>query len=275
MRPLQHTVQTAGSVSSTAEALAEARRTGRLLDDMALSSIAASSDGYAVQAEVAVLAGADIAGWKIALPPDGEVIAAPIFADGVSVSRKPLPERACFKDGVECEIAFRIDRALSMRPPEGYGVADVVPAIGGAMAAFELLSSRLANGFASSRPRLLADNLGNGGAVLGELRPDWRELDFERIRVTLTVDGVPVVSQRGGNSVGDPLRAVAALANHLAERGSGFIPGMIVLTGAYTGVHRVRADQTICAAFAGLAPVEVTLRRARPTQEMEKTHAGG
>ncbi len=89
MRPLQHTVQTAGSVSSIAEALAEARRTGRLLDDMALSSIAASSDGYAVQAEVAVLAGADIAGWKIALPPDGEVIAAPIFADGVSVSRKP------------------------------------------------------------------------------------------------------------------------------------------------------------------------------------------
>jgi 2-keto-4-pentenoate hydratase len=258
-----------------ARAFAEARRTGRPLDNATLSSVAASSDGYAVQVEVASLIGAKIAGWKVALPPDGEVIAAPIFADGVSASREALPAQACFKDGIECEIAFRIDRALPPRPSEGYGIADVIPSIGGAMAAFELLSSRLVNGFKSPRPQLLADNLGNGGVVLGEPRADWRDLDFERIDVALIIDGVPAVSQCGGNPVGDPLRAVAALANHLVDRGAALVPGMIVLTGAYTGVHRVRAGETIRGAFEGLSPVEVTLRRAQSTQNMENRHASG
>jgi 2-keto-4-pentenoate hydratase len=275
MRPLEQAARPAGSASSIAQAFVEARRTGRPLDNTTLSSVAASSDGYAVQAEVAFLIGAKIAGWKVALPPDGEVMAAPIFADGVVASCKSLPAQACFKDGIECEIAFRIDRALPARPSEGYGIADVVPAIGGAMAAFELLSSRLANGFKSSRPQLLADNLGNGGVVLGEPCANWCDLDFERIAVALTIDGVPAVSQRGGNPVGDPLRAVAALANHLVDRGEALVPGVIVLTGAYMGVHRVRAGETIRGVFEGMPPIEVALRRALPTQNMENRHAGG
>ncbi len=234
--------------------------------------------GFAVQSRAMALGGARIAGWKVALPPDGVVLSAPIFASDVFASDAVLPIRGRMGHGVECELAFRIDRALPARPVGGYSTDGLAPCVGGVMPAFELLQSRLADGFQSPRPHLLADNLGNGGVVLGAARVDWRASDLANVGIELRVNNAVTLSKQGGNPVGDPFRAVVALANHLAGRGLSLEPGQVVMTGSYTGVLHPGPDERIEVRFDGFAPVRLQVAGAEEPSSIktgESLHAGG
>ncbi len=234
--------------------------------------------GFAVQSRAMTLGGARIAGWKVALPPDGVVLSAPIFASDVFASDAVLPVEGRMVNGVECELAFRIDRALPTRPAGGYSTDDIALCIGGVVAAFELLQSRLADGFQSPRPHLLADNLGNGGIVLGTARSDWRANDLAEVGIELWVNNAVILSKQGGNPVGEPFRAVVALANHLAERGLSLEPGQVVMTGSFTGVHPPGPGERIEARFDGFAPVRLQVAGGEEPSSIktgERLHAGG
>jgi 2-keto-4-pentenoate hydratase len=238
-----------------------------------LVNLGTVADAYLVQQATVAASGSAIAGWKVALPPDGETIAAPILALDV-VRTGGSPERFDqLKNGVELEIAFRIDRTLPTRPPEGFGVDEAMAAIGAALPAFELLASRLPDGFASPRVQLVADCLGNGGAVLGSPRDDWRNDDFTAIGVEVAIDGKSIVNTRGGNPVGNPVRAVAALAEHLHRQGLTLEPGQFVMTGACTGVHHLRPGQRIEGRFEGFAPVSFVAPPRLQTVQEDPSHA--
>jgi 2-keto-4-pentenoate hydratase len=231
------------------------------------------ADAYRVQQATVSASGSTVAGWKVALPPDGETIAAPILALDVVRTGGSSERLDQLRSGVELEIAFRIDRALPARPPEGYGVDEAMAAIGAALPAFELLASRLPDGFASPRVQLVADCLGNGGAVLGSPREGWRNVDFTAIGVEVIIDGQSIITKRGGNPVGNPVRAVAALAEHLHRQGLTLEPGQFVMTGAYTGVHHLRPGQRIEGRFEGFAPVSFVVPPHMQTVQEDPSHA--
>ena len=65
-----------------AEALARARRGGRRVTAQ-LEDLPGVEQAYAIQDRVQALLGRQVAGWKVARTPDGEVISAPIFDDVV------------------------------------------------------------------------------------------------------------------------------------------------------------------------------------------------
>ena len=242
-----------------AEALVDARRKGGKIPSAPDEQFKVE-EGYAVQDRVSALLSRKIAGWKVARTPDGEVISAPIlddavYATGAEVSLEPL-----MSQGFECELAFRVRHQLPRITEAEYGTDDVVPLLGEAMAALELLSCRTELGFQSPRPLLVADNLGNGGVVLGPPRADWRTLDLEQIGLSVSIDGQATVEKHGGNPMGNPLQAVVLLANHLARRGRGWEPGHIIMTGAFAGVHHAKAGQRVEASFEGFAPVAMSPR---------------
>lgn len=250
---------TENEIAWVARALARARRTGTAVDNALLAGVLSDSDGYAIQASVAAELGARIGGWKVALPPDGSVISAPVFDELIAGDGVVLAREAHLRQGIECELAFRLARPLPKQPPTGYEAEHVLPALGEAMAAFELLQCRLTAAFQSARPQLLADNLGNGGVVLGRPLTFSQEVDLTDIAVVLAAGDSELLSKRGGNPVGNPLRAVVALAEHLANRGLSLEPGQIVMTGSYTGVHLPRPGETVRAAFAGFSPVSIQI----------------
>jgi 2-keto-4-pentenoate hydratase len=240
-----------------AEALVKARRhDGRLSPGFV--QLPSVEQGYAVQNLVQNLLGARIAGWKVARTPEGEVISAPIFADDVFQSGTAIPLESRIAHGFECELAFRVKDRLPSSSRTEYVVDDVLPALGEALAAFELLSCRTEQAFQAPRPLLVADNLGNGGVVLGAARADWRGVDLAAIGISLSIAGETVVEKRGGNPIGDPLQAVVLLANHLARRGLFWEPGQFILTGAFAGVHHAKAGQHVEACFEGFAPVSMS-----------------
>ena len=240
-----------------AEALAKARHHDRRVSP-GVVQLASIEQGYAVQDLVQGLLGTRIAGWKVARTPEGEVISAPIFADDVFQSGTTVPLESRMAHGFECELAFRAKDRLPPASRTEYAVDDVLPALGEALAAFELLSCRTEQAFQAPRPLLVADNLGNGGVVLGAARADWRGVDLAKIGMSVSIAGEAIVEKRGGNPIGDPLQAVVLLANHLARRGLSWEPGQFILTGAFAGVHHAKAGQHVEACFEGFAPVSMS-----------------
>lgn len=257
-------------LENVAAKLVERYRQGQLISGENLPGCGSLEEGLAIQAAVTRRLGASIAGWKVALPVDGAVLSAPIFAADTFASPAAASISGRMTHGVECELAFRIARELPARPDRGYSSSDVAPCIGGVMAAFELLQSRLVDGFQSPRPHLLADRLGNGGVVLGEIRADWRWRNHADVPVEVCIDGAAIASQQGGNPVGDPFSAVVALAEHLAARGMALLPGQFVMTGAYTGVHHLKPGQRIELRCEGLQPVELQALDADQTSPIPK-----
>jgi 2-keto-4-pentenoate hydratase len=251
--------------------LAVARRTNGFMTAHALEHLDDFEGAYRLQESVRAELGGTVVGWKLAAPPAAEVISAPLFDIGCMASDTVLADTALLRDGVECELALRIDRPL---PLGGCTRDDVMAAVGAIMPAFELLCSRLPARFASPREHIVADGMGHGAVVLGAPCSDWRPLEFDKLRVTLWADEAPVVDKQGGNPFGDPLLAVALLANHLALRGQTLAAGTFVLAGSHTGVHRARPGERLRCVFEGVGQVALNLREAEPPTFKEQNRAG-
>jgi len=167
-----------------------ARRTNGFMTARALRKLETIADAYRLQGRVRDELGAKVVGWKVAAPPSADVISAPLFDIECLASDAVLANAALLRDGIECELAFRIDRPL---PLGGCTRDDVITAVGAVMPAFELLCSRLPSKFASPREHIVADGMGHGAVVLGAPCRDWRTLELDKLRVTLWV----TLSRRG------------------------------------------------------------------------------
>ena len=256
---------------NVARDFAAARRTHGVMTAQALENLHDFEDAYRLQESVRAELGAAVVGWKLAAPPAAEVISAPLFDIGCMASDTVLADTALLRDGVECELALRIDYPL---PFGGCTRDDVMAAVGAVMPAFELLCSRLPAKFASPREHIVADGMGHGAVVLGAPCGDWRTLNLADLRVTLWADDAPVVDKQGGNPFGDPLLAVALLANHLARRGQPLAAGTFVLAGSHTGVYRARLGERLRCVFEGVGQVALNLRETAPAMSEEHQHAG-
>jgi 2-keto-4-pentenoate hydratase len=78
---------------------------------------------------------------------------------------------------------------------------------------------------------LIADNAWSSGVVLGDVTGDWRKLDLSQTPVTLSYND-DVETADTGAALGNPLTALAWLANLLVEQGRPLEAGMIVMTGS-------------------------------------------
>lgn len=254
-----------------AHQLAAARRSHGVLATDALKHLDNFADAYRLQDRVLAELGATVVGWKLTAPSSAEVISAPLLDCGRIASGAILADAEVLRDGVECELALRVDHPL---PLGGCTRDDVMAAVGAVMPAFELLCSRLPAKFASAREHIVADGMGNGAVVLGAQCGDWRGLQLDRLRVTLWADDALVTVKLGGNPFGDPLLAVALLANHLALRGQALEPGTFVLAGSHTGVHDARPNARLRCVFEGIGEVALKLHGAASTTSKEQSHAG-
>ncbi|TIR50657.1 MAG: hypothetical protein E5X53_19220 [Mesorhizobium sp.] len=238
-----------------AASLLVAKRTKPSIDKVRLVGVETLIEAYATQERARNLMKTCIIGWKASLLSDRTLLSAPVLEGDAFQTGSTLPIEGRIEHGLECELAFFIESALPPRPAHGYVQADIAPHVSAVVPAFETLQSRLADAFESPQTHVVADNLGNGGVVLGVPMYNWQDHCLTDIGVTLEVDNRVLFSKRFSHPARDPFYVVVALANHLAERQIALKPGQFVITGAYIAAQQVQAGRQYKVVFDGFAPL--------------------
>jgi 2-keto-4-pentenoate hydratase len=252
--------------------LPDAAELAQLLDDARRRRIAVPpisstypdltiDDAYAIQRELVDLLlvdGGQIVGWKLGLtskpmqdllgvnePDYGPVLSTMVFEDGVTLD---LDEY--IQPKVEAEILLVLDKPL--RGP-GLGAADAAQAVSGAMAAIEMVDSRIED-WKIGLVDTVADLASSAATVRGS-RVVPIESDVRLTGMVITKNGETVATGAGAAALGDPMFAVAWLANTLAPYNVTLEPGQFIMTGSLHAAFDVAPHDVVVAEFDRLGTV--------------------
>lgn len=242
------------SVIEATERILSATRSGEpglpVRDLIGSTDVAAA---YAVQQsvnEARVLAGARVIGRKIGLTspavqaqlgvsqPDFGVL----FDDMEIAHNAPTPMGRLLQPKVEAEIAFVLKADLADEITED----SVRAAVDYAVVALEIVDSRIAN-WDITFGDTVADNASSGLFVLGNTRWDLAEVEPAETLMAMYVDGDLVSSGTGTACLGDPLAALAWLAETARDFGEPLRAGQVVLSGALGPMVPLAAGSRVCA----------------------------
>lgn len=173
---------------------------------------------------------------------------------------EPLDPSAFISPRVEPEIAVVLGRELS---GPGVTVREVARAVESVHAAIEIIDSRVAD-WKITLVDTVADNASSGGFVLGAQSRRLDELTLPTLGCTLSRNGEIVHTGAGGAVLGNPLHAVAWLANAFGAYGQSLPAGSVILAGALTAAVPIAAGDQVTATLAGLG--SITIRVAETEQ---------
>ncbi|MCY4371606.1 MAG: fumarylacetoacetate hydrolase family protein [bacterium] len=154
----------------------------------------------------------------------------------------------------EAEIALVLDRPLA-----GPNVTSIeaARAVGGAVAAIEVVDSRIAD-WRIKLADTISDLASIGGVVLSS-RIVPVDFDLRLVGMTFSLNGSVVATGAGAAALGNPITALAWLANTLAPHGVTLERGMFVMTGALHAAVDVNAGDVVRAEFDRLGPVSLRM----------------
>ena len=221
-------------------------------------------DSYRIQeAFVArrVKAGARVKGYKVGLTskamqqmsgttePDFSAMTDELFIpEGGAIAMSRF-----FDPMIEIEMAFVMKHAL-----KGPGVlpVDVIRATDFVLPSIEIVDFRVARAPGMNLIDTVADLAACGAAVLGANPRSLEAIDIRRVKGSIIRNGK--VEQEGEASavLGNPVNAVAWLANKLGEFGVSFEPGHVIMTGSFVRAIPVTAgDEIVCRFDQGFGDV--------------------
>jgi 2-keto-4-pentenoate hydratase len=223
-------------------------------------------DGYAVQEALVsrLLADGDtIIGYKLGLtslamqqmlgvdqPDYGPVLASTVHADGADVAVESF-----IAPRMEGEIAVVLGADLS--GPD-CTAADARAATAGVQAALEIVDSRVAD-WRIALPDTIADLASNGAVAFSGRVVPIDDMDVRLIGMVFSRNGEMVATGAGAAALGDPMHAVAWLANTLHPLGITLRAGHVVMTGALHAAVPVTPGDTFTAEFDRLGPVSIRM----------------
>lgn len=154
---------------------------------------------------------------------------------------------------VEAEICI-----VTKAPLKGPGchMAAVMAATDFVVPAVEVIDSRYRD-FKFDLKSVIADNTSASRFVIGGRMRDLADLDLRTLGVVLEVNGEIVSMAAGAAVLGNPLAAVAMLANHLGARGQEIPAGTFIMTGGVTEAILVKAGDNVAVRFQDLGTVSM------------------
>jgi 2-keto-4-pentenoate hydratase len=254
------------SLEEVASALSRAERERRSIEPpSATRPDLTVDDAYAIQRsniQRRIAAGAELRGHKIGLtakvmqelfgvhePDFGHLLDDMVLADGATV-----PTAEYVQPMVEIEPAVILRSRL-----QGPGVTpeQVADAIEWVLPSIEVIDSRI-HDWRTGIVDTVADNGSSALVVVGEPRLPLEEASLGSQRARLLVDGREVASGDTAEIMGDPLVAIAWLANAVGGHGVPLEAGHLILPGTCIAAVRVEPGHTYTASFDVLGTVEVT-----------------
>ncbi len=226
------------------------------------------ADGYAIQQRLVsrlVADGESIVGYKLGLtslpmqqllgvdsPDFGPVFASTVYRDGAE-----LPVDRFIAPRMEAEIAVILDRDLT--GPD-CTPAQARAATGGLVAALEIVDSRIKD-WKIKLADTVADLASNGAIALSSTVIPIDGFDPRLLGMVFTRNGEVVATGAGAAALGDPLAAVAWLANTLAPMGVILPAGSVIMTGALHAMVPVEPGDVFRADFDRLGPITIKMAR--------------
>lgn len=155
---------------------------------------------------------------------------------------------------IEAEVAFVLrDDVIDPR----VSAVTIRQQVAYAVAALEIVDSRIA-GWDITFGDTVADNGSSGLFVLGADRVPLDAVEPAAVRMTMFVNDVPASTGSGEACLGDPLRALAWLAQTALAHGDPLRAGDVVLSGALGPMVPVTTGAHVRAHLTGLGSVEAT-----------------
>jgi len=162
----------------------------------------------------------------------------------ISIARVMQPK-------VEAEIAFVLGEDLDC---ENLTSADIMSAVDYAVAAIEIVGSRVANWDIRIHDTI-ADNASSGVFVLGDQPRKLDQFDLRLCGMVMERRGDPISVGAGVACLGSPVAAALWLAQVMARAGRPLQKGDIVLTGALGPMAGVAPGDAVTARINGLGSV--------------------
>lgn len=165
----------------------------------------------------------------------------------VSIAKYMIQPRA------EAEIAFKLKKDLI-----GPGVteADVLAATDYIMPCFEIVDSRI-HQWKIKIQDTVADNASCGVYVLGDAKAKPQDHDLPNLKVVVKKNGKPLSEGYGRAVQGNPLTAVAWLANTLGKFNIPFKAGEVILSGSLVPLEPVVAGDLMEMELIGVGTASI------------------
>lgn len=265
-------LQSAATIDEIAHQFVSARKAARPLIEYPGNPPRDLATAYAVQDEAISLYDGAICGWKVGRihPPLATELGTtrlfgPAWVDALeSMTYDDCPVGRIFSGGfgaVEAEFMYRIGTA----PAPGkssFSLQDTAAMIDKVFVGFEIASSPFA-GVNRLGPLVTISDFGNNnGLLVGPEIADWQGSGCEQWRVETRIDGELAGAGRAADFPDGPLGSVRLLIENLVARGHAISEGMLVSTGAVTGVHEVRPGQHVEARFGDLPAISCRIEHA-------------
>ena len=154
---------------------------------------------------------------------------------------------------VEAEICIVTNAPLK---GPGCNVAAVMAATDFVIPAVEIIDSRYRD-FKFDLKSVIADNTSSSRFVIGGRPRELAELDLRTLGVVLEINGEIKSMAAGAAVLGNPLAAVAMMANHLGQRGQEIPAGMFIMTGGVTEALLVNPGDNVLVRFQDLGSVSM------------------
>jgi 2-keto-4-pentenoate hydratase len=256
-------------IRKAADFLLEAEKTKKVIHPLtAIYPDITVDDAYYIQLEQIrrkVENGALIVGKKIGAtskaiqnmfgvnqPDYGHLLDDMMFVEGETISLDQY-----IQPKVEFEIAFILKKDLK---GPNVSILDVIEATDYIAPAIEVIDSRIED-WKIKFEDTVADNGSSAGAVIGGKPAKLEGIDLTNIGMVAYKNGEMIDSAAGAAVLGNPLRAVAWLANSLGKYDVSLKAGEVVLSGALTSAVEISDGDTFTAEFAHIGSVTASFKR--------------
>ncbi|NLV74909.1 MAG: hypothetical protein GXY52_09570 [Chloroflexi bacterium] len=152
---------------------------------------------------------------------------------------------------LECELCLRVGESI----PAGASIDQVLGSVDGVIAAYEICDARIRD-WKCPYSDFFADNGFSARIVLGDKWLPVDALDLLGEEVVLSQDGKEIARGVGENALGHPAKAVAWLADRLAERGQSLQAGQLVMTGTLTPILPIEKGSRYQAVYSSLGTLD-------------------
>lgn len=179
-----------------------------------------------------------------------------LMESGLYAEGKAIPIGSYAKVSLEAEVGVLLKRDLA--GPRAT-LADALLATEGVFPALEVVAHRAAAG-RSHQMRIIGSKF-TGGIVVGGPITSPYGIDLRLEGMVLTLNDVVQGSATGVEVLGNPLNAVAFVANTIAEYGARLEAGMLIMTGSFLGNLKVAPGDRVRASYARLGSVSARFTR--------------
>lgn len=177
-----------------------------------------------------------------------------LLAEMALFEDSPVPAARYCYPRVEVEVGFVLGADL---PGADCTEQDVLDATVAYAPSIELIDSRITD-WKIGLSDTIADNASSAGFILGKERVKPADIDIKAIDAVLTCNGEQIAAGRSDAVLGNPVTAVAWLAQKVDSFGVRLKAGDIVLPGSCTRAIDVHPGDHFRAEFSGLGSVSLT-----------------